>query len=334
MCIICFVIYGYGYNQNLDTIDTSESKSILEKDSKEEEQIRDVFFNNEVFEDNKALFESSSSSRVTEIEAADIEDIYKRLRELKENVQQLQLEQKNIKAMLFLQEKAFAINSLPQYSSNPIDISSEFPINSEFVEALEGTARNKVVVTKMVSQEDAERALEEAKQAMKNKLKLSDSNLNLEYESVSDAKKVRADFNGDGNSFFAHICTVNQSDMSTTICFENSNYAPLVIPNTIGGNLTSLSLKGSNRDYLLYTEYDNELYEYYLFVLRNNTWNQVIDSFCIHESNLSSVIAPIRVDPNHSDQLLHYYSVFDLDAANVDKHPWKLEEESVKKIAW
>ncbi len=328
LCIICFVVFGYGYSQDHGAIDTSENKSISEKDSKEKEQIRNVFFNNEVLEDNSSLPESIRAflgKSFCSIESVDIEEVCKRLQILEENIRQLQLQQQRIEAILLAKEKGFAINSESQHPSNSIDISSDLPVNSRTVNPQNEVDPYKVVVVELISQEDAERAL-------KNKSKLPNSNPNLELTSVSGAQKVCADFNGDQNTFTAYICTVNPTDETTTICFENSNYLPLVVSNTTGGNITSLKLECSDRDYLLFTAIDKEFATYFLFVLRNNQWKPVIDSFCIHKSNLTSDITPIRVDPNHPDQLLHYYSVFDLDQANLHKDPWKLVEESVKMI--
>jgi hypothetical protein len=267
------------------------------------------------------------------IESADIEDLYERLQHLEENIQQLQLQRQRIKAILLTKEMGFAMNSESQQPSNSIDISSELPINSMIVDARNKVDPYKVVVVELISQEEAERAIEDAKHASKNKSNLPNSIPSLELASASKTQKVCADFNGDQNAFFAHICSVNPTDESTTICFENSIYPPLVLSNTTGGKITSLKLECSDRDYLLFTAYDEEFATYFLFVHRNNEWKPVIDSFCIHKSNLSSVITPIRVDPNHPDQLLHYYSVFDLDEVNSDKNPWKLVEESVKIIA-
>ncbi|RMA64373.1 hypothetical protein [Ulvibacter antarcticus] len=177
---------------------------------------------------------------------------------------------------------------------------------------------------------------EQADQALKSRINVSGSTKNLELASVSEVQKVRADFNGDRNSFYAHISAVNRANESTTICFENSKCKPLVVSNTIGGRIRSLKFKGSDRDYLLFTANinDDDFSKYFLFVLRNNEWKQVMNSFAIHKSNLSSTIAPIRIDPNDPDQLLHYYSVFDFEDAITAKNPWKLKEESVKKRAW
>ena len=420
LCIACFVIFGYGYSQDQDTSDTFENNSISEKDTNEEDQIRNVFFNDEVLEDTDPIPESTGTSTVKQlssVEAADNEDIDK----LKDKIRKLQLEQQRIEAILLAKEKGFVINSGAQHPSNSIDISSEPPINSKTVEAPKKVVnlvsqeeaerallekqknlankvsiensnytqnkndfsrttsyaeqkdtttviQNKTVPTKIVAaQEDDVKVLdpntylleeiidssnignikirrvfietigeEEADRELKNKTKLANSILNLELNSVSDAQKVLADFNGDRNAFFAHICTVNPANESTTICFEHSKYLPLVVSNTIGGQITSLKLKGSDRDFLLFTANisDGEFAKYFLFVLRNNEWKPVMNSFCIHKSNLSSAKTPIRVDPNHPDKLLRNYSVFQLDEANLHKSPWKLEEESVKKKAW
>ena len=335
--IICFLIFGFGYSQDPSIIDTSENKSISEKDSKEKEQILNIFFNNESLEDNNSIPESISTfsgKSLGLIESVDIDDIYKRLEHLKENIRILQLEQLRIEAIILAKERGFASNFGPQHPSNSIDISSELPINSKTVDPQLGVDPYKVVVVELISQEDAERAIKEAEHASKNKSNLPNSIPSLELASISRTQKVCADFNGDQNAFFAYICSVNPTDESTTICFENSISPPLVLSNTTGGNITSLKLEYSDRDYLLFTSNENEFATYFLFALRNNEWKPVIDSFCIHKSNLSSVITTIRVDPNHPDHLLHYYSVFDLDEVNSGKNPWKLVEESVMILDW
>lgn len=177
---------------------------------------------------------------------------------------------------------------------------------------------------------------EEADQALKNKTKTAASFKGAVRSSVAATQKVKADFNGDSIKFYAHISSVDVASECTTIHFENENCTPLVVFNTMGGSLSSLSLPGSDRDFLLFSAAinKNEFTRYFLFVLRNNEWKPVVTSFAIHKSNQIETEALIRIDPNNHTKLLRYYSVFDLDESQESINPWKLREESVSKIAW
>ncbi|GHC51175.1 hypothetical protein GCM10008083_13490 [Ulvibacter litoralis] len=376
--------FGQVFSQDQGPNDAMGAESIAEKDAREENEIRNLFFNEEK--------DSVSSSQ------SEDDRINERLEALKESISQLLLEQKRIESLLLAKEKQATESIAPKKSSTLLITPKEnntdtqertFTSLEDFTEKetpvlligeienaddlsrtpsfSEGAASITIVPTKntilkeRLSPENPNTYLvketidtssvgalkihrvfiekigeAEADQALKNKKQTGKSFKGLERSSVAKSQKVYADFNGDRIKFNAHISSVDVAAECTTINFDTKNCKPLVVFNTIGGYLTSLSLPGSDRDFLLFSATINkdEFRKYFLFVLRNNEWELVIDSFSIHKSNQQEVEVPIRVDPNNPDNLMRYYSVFNLDNNLTTVNPWILREESVPKKSW
>ena len=146
---------------------------------------------------------------------------------------------------------------------------------------------------------------------------------------------VFGNFNGDATPFFAHVTNVNTAREITSIGFQNRRYPNLEVPKTVGGKVSKLKLD-NDRDLLLFTAKirDPNFNKYFLYVLRNNQWKLVMNGFAIHKSNHHETLDVIRVHPNNSNELLRNYSVFDIDPNSEEGYVWRLQEESVEKLAW
>lgn len=147
---------------------------------------------------------------------------------------------------------------------------------------------------------------------------------------------VFGDFNGDGTPFFAHVSNINKAREITYLGFQNRRYPILAIQKTVGGTVSPLKLAGNDRDLLLFTANisDPNFNKYYLYVLRNNNWKPVMNGFAIHKSNKTETLDVIRINPKKPNELLRYYSVFDIDPDSPEGYVWRLLEESVEKENW
>lgn len=147
---------------------------------------------------------------------------------------------------------------------------------------------------------------------------------------------VIGNYNGDLKPFYARINEIATKNSITTISFENNKYPNVLIPKTYGGTVSTLVLDGFDRDLLLVTAKldDPNFNKYFLYVLRNNKWKPVMNGFSIHKSNKPETLQVIRVNPENSNELIRYYSVFDLDETSDAGYTWRLLEESVVKVNW
>ncbi len=142
---------------------------------------------------------------------------------------------------------------------------------------------------------------------------------------------VAGNFNGDFKTFYAQISHIDRRNEKTHISFEGKKYPDLIIKKTVGGTLSTLILDGFDRDLLLVTSKikDPNFNKYYLYILRNNKWKPVVNGFAIHKSNLSEVDTPIKIDPNNPNNILRYYSVFNLEKNSPTGYSWLLQNESI-----
>ena len=138
-------------------------------------------------------------------------------------------------------------------------------------------------------------------------------------------------YNGDDKPFYAYVSSVDVKNETTKISFGNDINVPLIIPKTLGATISKLSLDGFDRDLLFVTAKikDPNFNKYFLFVLRNNQWKQVVNGFAIHQSNLDEVSEPLRINPTNPDELERNYSVFNLDSSSPTGYTWLLLNESV-----
>lgn len=143
---------------------------------------------------------------------------------------------------------------------------------------------------------------------------------------------LKADFIGNRDSLYAFIKTVDTTNNTILVSFENELLPEITIPESLGAQLELLKLKNFENDVLLVTAtpQDTNFNEYYLFVWKDSVWNQPVNRFYIHKNNLSDTLVAIKNNPKDSMQLMRYYSVFEMDPASDKKYSWRLTQESIK----
>jgi|GEM_PF-827281 len=142
---------------------------------------------------------------------------------------------------------------------------------------------------------------------------------------------VSANFLSKKKPFYAVVKNVDKRNGRTTIAFENGTAPNIVIPDTYGAVLTTLRFDEFDRDLLLVkAKLKNPVFtKHFLYVLRDNRWKLVVNGFSIHQNNNSKNLEPIVVDPENSDNMKRYYSVFDLDKNSSKGYTWRLLSESI-----
>ena len=142
---------------------------------------------------------------------------------------------------------------------------------------------------------------------------------------------VFGNYNGSNKPFYGHIRAVDKRNGNMVIAFDQKSLPPITIDNAYGGSLSSLKLQGFDRDLLLVTTKlkDPNFNKYFVYVLRNNLWKEVVSGFAVHQSHFGQVPEPISNDPGNRNNLKRYYSVFDLDATSATGYTWRLLSESV-----
>ena len=152
-----------------------------------------------------------------------------------------------------------------------------------------------------------------------------------EMEPVIPESAVTADFGGGPDVFYAYIKRIDPENAVTYIGFEKDRFPEVKIPKTYGAVLSSLHFEGYDGDLLLVTAKlkDTNFNKYFLYILRDSLWKPMTNGFAIHKSHLSDTLVPISPNPNKPNELLRYYSVFDLDNSNGAGYTWRLLRESV-----
>lgn len=142
---------------------------------------------------------------------------------------------------------------------------------------------------------------------------------------------ITANFNTDAVPFYGYVKNVNPRKGVTTIAFENNAAPLLVINKTYGATIKSLRFDEFDRDLLLVdTKIDDpQFHKYHLYILKNKQWQPVVYPFAIHESHTEAQENPIFVDPDNSNNMFRYYSVFDIDDTDDQAYGWRLHNESV-----
>jgi hypothetical protein len=142
---------------------------------------------------------------------------------------------------------------------------------------------------------------------------------------------VTANFRGDNIPLYGYVKDIDVENETTIIGFENNNLPQITIPESIGAKLKVLKLNNFDRDLLLVNAKlkDTSFNEYYLFYMNDSVWEQPINHFDIHKSNMTDTLVPIQINPKDSTKLMRYYSVFDMDRNSSKKFTWKLMRESV-----
>ncbi|NND88438.1 MAG: hypothetical protein HKM28_04230 [Flavobacteriaceae bacterium] len=143
---------------------------------------------------------------------------------------------------------------------------------------------------------------------------------------------VRANFKAYDVPFYASVKEVDRQRGKTVIEFEQRAIPKIVLPEkTYGATLSSLRFEEFDRDLLLVNAKlkDPVFNKYYLYILKNNQWKQVVNAFAIHRDNRPDTLQPIVVNPKNENEMLRYYSVFDLDQTSSLGYTWRLLQESI-----
>ncbi|MDC7994677.1 hypothetical protein [Altibacter sp. HG106] len=142
---------------------------------------------------------------------------------------------------------------------------------------------------------------------------------------------VTATFNPNTASYYAYIKKIDMRRGETTIAFENNNAPPLIIPKTYGASLEVLRFPEFESDLLLVTAQlkDPIFNKYFLYILKEGSWQPVVNGFALHKSHVSDTLVPIMVDPEKPGYMFRYYSVFDLDEESELGYTWRLFNESI-----
>lgn len=147
---------------------------------------------------------------------------------------------------------------------------------------------------------------------------------------------VTADFNGNFQPFYAFVKKIDVKNEITFIGFEGEKHPQLLISESLGATLSLLKLEGFDRKILMVNAKlrDTNFNKYFLFVLRENQWRPVVNGFAIHKINMSDTLVPAKINPENPQELLRYYSVFEMDANSEKKYRWALLQESVLIENW
>jgi hypothetical protein len=164
----------------------------------------------------------------------------------------------------------------------------------------------------------------------------SDSVIKIIAENPPPPGAVFGNYNGDAFPFYARVLKEDTKNHKTYIAFNTKNCPQIVIPETVGGSLSSICLEGFDRDLLLFTAKlkDTSFNKYFLYILRNQEWKQVVNPFAIHKSNLTENLQPLQINPDETSKVLRNYSVFDLDETSPHGYTWRLLTESVVIDNW
>lgn len=142
---------------------------------------------------------------------------------------------------------------------------------------------------------------------------------------------VSANYRNGVKAFYGYVEKVDRKNGGTTIAFENNEAPRLFIKDTYGAKLSFNRWAEFDRDLLLVTAKlkDPNFNKYFLYILKNNNWQPVVNGWAIHKSNKPETLKPIVVDPGNPNKLKRYYSVFDLDETSELGYTWRLLEESI-----
>lgn len=156
---------------------------------------------------------------------------------------------------------------------------------------------------------------------------LTDSKVKISFPEGA----LKADFFGNQDSLHVFIKSVDTTNETILIGFENELLPEITFPESLGAHLNILKLKNFENDVLLVNVIpkDTNFNEYYVFVWKDSAWNQPVNHFFIHKSNMSDTLVPIKNNPKDTMQLMRYYSVFEMDPTSDKKYSWRLMQESI-----
>ena len=132
-------------------------------------------------------------------------------------------------------------------------------------------------------------------------------------------------------SFYGYVKNVNVVKAITIIAFEDNSAPSFAIKDSYGAKLSHLRFSEFDRDLLLVTSEikDPNFNKYYLFILQDNQWKEVVNGWAIHKNNQPDTLKPIQVDSKNPNRMHRYYSVFDLDKESELGYTWRLLEERI-----
>lgn len=142
---------------------------------------------------------------------------------------------------------------------------------------------------------------------------------------------ITANYKQSEAPFYGYVKNVNKQKGITTIAFENDQAPPIILNKRYGATLSLLRFDTFDSDLLLLDTKisDPQFHKYHLYILKNNTWLPVVKPFAIHESHKEAQQNPIFIDPDNSNNMFRYYSVFDIDDTNNQEYGWRLHNERV-----
>ncbi len=142
---------------------------------------------------------------------------------------------------------------------------------------------------------------------------------------------ITANYRNGTPAFYGYVESVGSRSGEIVIAFEDDLAPKIVLNDAEDATLSYLRFPEFESDLLLIDTRlkDLDIQQYYLFILKNNQWKEVVNGWGIHNSNKPEALTPISMDPDKSNHMLRYYSVFNLDKESSKKYSWMLLEESV-----
>ena len=143
---------------------------------------------------------------------------------------------------------------------------------------------------------------------------------------------VHANYISGEEEFYAYVKRVNSAKKTTVIGFQENTAPEIILPESFGAELSFLRFQEFDRDLLLINTVilDPNFNKYYLYVLRDGQWKQVVNGWAIHKENKPDTLSPIVVDPSNQNKMQRFYSVFDLDKDSELGYTWRLLSEAIE----
>ena len=147
---------------------------------------------------------------------------------------------------------------------------------------------------------------------------------------------VTANYRKNAKAFYGYVKDVYMPGALTTIAFEDNAAPELLLENSLGAEISYLRFPQFESDLLLVNTVikDPNFNKYYLYVLRDNQWKQVVNGWAIHKDNRPDTLQPITIDEDDPGKMFRYYSVFDLDKDSELGYTWRLLNESISIENW
>ena len=114
-------------------------------------------------------------------------------------------------------------------------------------------------------------------------------------EPTVPADAVTANYRKNSKAFYGYVNDVYMPGALTTIAFEDGVAPQLLLENSLGAEISFLRFPQFESDLLLINTVikDPNFIKYYLYVLRDNKWKQVVNGWAIHKDNRPDTLQPI-----------------------------------------